>query len=121
MSVDVLIVDALESFRALLGARLEGLGCRVVGEAQNSKDGLEAFRRLRPRLCTLDLTMGDSPDFTAPDLFRKIREENPETAIIVVSVSPRHANAPQVLAVPRTACVVRSRSERSVRSSRPTS
>jgi DNA-binding NtrC family response regulator len=98
MSVDTLIIDDSESFAALLRAKLEHMGCTVVGISSSSKEGLQDFRDLRPRLVTLDLSMPDTADFAAVDLFATIRSEIPETAVVVISAQPRYANASQFLA-----------------------
>lgn len=89
MPVKTLIVDDSESFRALLRRRLETLGCWIVGEASGAREGLEIFHSEHPSLVTLDLMMPDEASFTAKDLFRSIRQENPDTVIVVISVGPR--------------------------------
>ena len=93
MAVDVMIVDDSEDFRYLLRRRLESYGCEVVAEAANARDGLELFRAKRPRLVTLDLMMPDAPEFVPQDLFRQIRIESPQTAVVIVSVQRAHINA----------------------------
>jgi two-component system, chemotaxis family, chemotaxis protein CheY len=93
VNVKTLLVDDSEPFRMLLRKRLEPIGCEIVAEASSSQEGLELFRQYNPQLVTLDLIMPDSPDFGSKALFEKIREENPETAIIVISVQSRYANA----------------------------
>lgn len=93
MAVDVMIVDDSEDFRGLMRKRLESYGCWVVAEAANAREGLALFRKTRPRLVTLDLMMPDSPDFMPYDLFRQIRRESPQTAIVIVSVQRATHNA----------------------------
>lgn len=97
MSVQTLIVDDSESFSEYLRTRLERMGCEIVGFAANSQEGLQAFRRLRPSLVTLDLSMPDPDDLTSLGLLKRIRAEAPETAVVVISVHPRHVNGPQFL------------------------
>lgn len=97
MGVETLIVDDSESFSSLLRMKLERIGCEVVGQASNSQEGFESFRSLRPRLVTLDLSMPDDPVFTSLSLLEKIRAEAPETAVVVISVHPRQANAAKFL------------------------
>ncbi len=74
------------------------MGCVVVAEAGCAQQGLEHFQALRPRLVTLDLMMPDDPSFTSKELFRKIREEAPETAVFMISVQRTGINAPGFLA-----------------------
>jgi two-component system chemotaxis response regulator CheY len=97
MAVEVMIVDDAEEFRYLLRRRLESCGCEVVAEAANAREGLDLFRAKRPRLVTLDLLMPDDPKFVPRDLFRQIRRESPQTAIVVMSVLRAHSNAPSFL------------------------
>src|ERR1700722_16612938 len=98
MPVTTLIVDDSVDFRALLRRRLEGIGCTILAEAGDSSKGLELFRSLKPQLVTLDLMMPDLPDFSARELFRTIRAESPETAVILMSTQPERANASTFLA-----------------------
>jgi two-component system, chemotaxis family, chemotaxis protein CheY len=91
--VEVMIVDDSEDFRYLLRKRLESYGCVVVAEATNAREGLDLFRAKRPRLVTLDLMMPDAPEFVPHDLFRQIRLESPQTAIVIVSVQRANTNA----------------------------
>ena len=97
MEVEVLIVDDSEEFRLLLRRRLEPYGCIVVAEASNAREGLELFHAKRPRLVTLDLLMPDDPAYTSLHLFRQIRREAPQTAIVIISVQAARANASNFL------------------------
>jgi two-component system chemotaxis response regulator CheY len=97
MAVEVMIVDDSEEFRYLLRKRLESYGCEVIAEAANAREGLDLFRAKRPRLVTLDLLMPDDPQFVPRDLFRQIRRESPQTAIVVISVLRANSNASSFL------------------------
>ena len=98
MPIETLIVDDSEIFRRILGARLESMGCEIVGEARTAAEGLDLFRSLSPRLVTLDLVMPGSEQLGADDLFTTIRKESPTTAIVVISTHSRDANAEHFLA-----------------------
>jgi len=98
MPLDTLIVDDSESFRRLLRARLESLGCQIVAQAANSEAALPLFRIHNPRLVTLDLVMTEADRFGAKQLFSTIRSESPETAILVISARSRHSDASSFLA-----------------------
>lgn len=89
MSVDVLIVDDSLPLRTLLKRRLETIGCRVVAEAGDAFEGLKLYRSEHPRLVTLDLMMPLVAQIDAKALFRTIRKESPETAVIVISAQPK--------------------------------
>jgi two-component system chemotaxis response regulator CheY len=98
MPVKTLIVDDSDTFRRILGARLERIGCQIIGEARTAAEGLDLFRARNPRLVTLDLVMPGSEQFSADDLFLTIRRESPPTAIVILSTHSRDANAEHFLA-----------------------
>ncbi|HUO05972.1 MAG TPA: response regulator [Candidatus Binataceae bacterium] len=89
MAVDVLIVDDSVPLRTLLKRRLETVGCTVVAEAGDAFEGLKLFRSAKPQLVTLDLMMPLVAQVDAKSMFRSIRKESPETAIIVISAQPK--------------------------------
>ena len=88
IAVNTLIVDDSSDTRAWLKVKLNGLGCTVVGEADNAAEGLRNFEALRPQLVTLDLVMPDIEGVTAMDLCRRISREDPDVAILVISARP---------------------------------
>ncbi len=109
MAVNTLIVDDSDSFRALLRKRLIAIGCWVAGEAGTAQEALTLFRDLQPDLVTLDVMMpGDDRGFTAKDLFVIIRKERINTAVVVISASPRVPTASQFLALGALAYVEKS-------------
>jgi two-component system chemotaxis response regulator CheY len=86
MPITALLIDDSEASRKLIGAELRQIGCAVVGEATKAADGLKLFTKLRPNLVTLDLMMPTKDNVGPLVLVRKIKNEDPKTAIIVVSV-----------------------------------
>jgi two-component system chemotaxis response regulator CheY len=108
MSVQTIIIDDSDSFRALLRKRLMGIGCWVVGEAGTAKAGLKMFHDLQPDLVTLDIMMPDEPDFTAKELFATIRRERPTTEVVIISSSPRVPTAAQFLGLGATSYMEKS-------------
>ncbi|HYA34822.1 MAG TPA: response regulator [Candidatus Binataceae bacterium] len=93
MAVNTLIVDDSVAFRSLLSKRLERIGCTILAEAGNARQALDLFHAIKPDLVTMDLMMPDEPSFTSRELFQTIRAESPKTAIIVISVQSKVANA----------------------------
>ncbi len=91
MSVRVLIIEDSAPMRSLLKRRLEQIGCQVVGEASDTAAGLDQFRALRPELITLDLVMPEGNGPNTKELFRAIRQEAPEVAVVVISARPKTA------------------------------
>jgi len=91
--IRTLIVEDSMPTRRMLRARLETLGCTVVGEAENPTQGLKLFRELDPQLITLDLIMPQVDDLNTERLFKIVREEKPETSVIVISSSSKALTA----------------------------
>jgi DNA-binding NtrC family response regulator len=91
--IKTLIVEDSMPTRRMLRARLETLGCVIVGEAENPNQGLKLFRELSPQIVTLDLIMPQFDDLNTEGLFKIIREEKPETSVIVISSSSKAMTA----------------------------
>lgn len=91
MSVRTLVVEDSASARAIIKQRLEAIGCEIVGTAADSSAALELVRELRPQLVTLDLIMQEPGSLHAQELFRIIRKEMPEVAVVVISAQSRTA------------------------------
>lgn len=53
----VLIVDDSRMSRRMLRTILENAGYSVIGEAENGRIGVEEYKKLRPDVTTLDITM----------------------------------------------------------------
>jgi two-component system, chemotaxis family, chemotaxis protein CheY len=87
--IKTLIVEDSLPTRRMLRARLETLGCAIAGEAENPSQGLKLFRELQPQIVTLDIVMPQVDDLTTEDLFKIIREEKPETSVIMISSSSK--------------------------------
>ena len=91
--IRTLIVEESIPTRRMLRARLETLGCTIVGEAENPTQGLKLFRELGPQIITLDLIMPQVDELNTEGLFKIIREEKPETSVIVISSSSKALTA----------------------------
>jgi DNA-binding NtrC family response regulator len=91
--VRTLIVEDSIPTRRMLRARLETLGCTIVGEAENPTQGLKLFRELAPEINTLDLIMPQVDDLNTEALFKIIREERPQVSVIVISSSSKAMTA----------------------------
>jgi two-component system chemotaxis response regulator CheY len=91
--IRTLIVEDSIPTRRMLRARLETLGCTIVGEAENPTQGLKLFRELDPQVVTLDLIMPQVDEFNTEQLFKTIREEKPDTSVVVISSSSKAMTA----------------------------
>lgn len=91
--IKTLIVEDSMPTRRMLRARLETLGCTIVGEAENPNQGLKLFRELDPQIVTLDLVMPQFDDLNTEGLFKIIRAEKPDTSVIVISSSSKALTA----------------------------
>jgi DNA-binding NarL/FixJ family response regulator len=80
----LVIVDDHELARAGLRSMLMGApGLEVVGEAANGREALALCRRLRPDLALIDVRM---PDLDGLATTRAIKQEYPETSVIIVTI-----------------------------------
>jgi len=88
MAVTVLIVDDSKTARETIRYHLSEIGCVVVGEAADAAEGLKLFRALKPDIITLDLMMPAKDGTDSMAAVRTMKGENPDVAIIIVSVLP---------------------------------
>ncbi|MBR1477074.1 MAG: response regulator [Lachnospiraceae bacterium] len=56
-NANILIVDDSRMSREMLRNILEKAGYNVVGEAANGEEGVEAYKKLKPDVVTMDITM----------------------------------------------------------------
>ena len=75
----IIVVDDDEAVRTWLKSLLVDLGCEVVGEAGNGRDGVELFEKERPDWVLLDLQMPEVDGSLAADL---IFVKQPDARII---------------------------------------
>jgi DNA-binding NarL/FixJ family response regulator len=91
----ILVADDHLVYRIGIRSLLETeMGFQVVGEAANSTDTVELYRKLRPDVLLLDLRMPHSGGIEA---VRAIRAEFPEARILVVTSYQTEEEVLQVL------------------------
>jgi DNA-binding NtrC family response regulator len=88
--VRVLIIDDSVFSRGVLRHHLECLSCAVVAEAENTLQALDLFHTVRPNLVILDVAVAQTGGISAMALFRIIRNEPPQTPVLVISGSAFH-------------------------------
>ena len=90
-----LTVDDHPLLREGIAAMLDGQAdLRLVGEANNGREALESFRRLRPDVTLMDLRM---PDMSGIEAITAIRAEFPQARIIVLTTYAGDAQAAAAL------------------------
>ncbi len=82
--IKVLVVEDEEMIRKgiVLTVNWEELDCKVVGEAANGLEGLEAVKALSPDLIITDIKM---PQMDGIEMLQKLREMGNNTYVIILS------------------------------------
>jgi two-component system chemotaxis response regulator CheY len=88
MPVKVLLVDDSPTTRRAIRYQLMDYGCRNFSEAENGAQALELLRHQYHDLITLDLMMPSLTSIATEQVFKKIREEFPDAAILIISSIP---------------------------------
>ena len=88
---DVLLREGLASL-------LEGSGFEVVGQSGNGPELIAVVREHRPELAVVDIRMPPTYSTEGLDAARVIREEFPDTAILVLSAHAEVEHAVDLLA-----------------------
>lgn len=70
--LNVLIVDDSLIIRKNVKKYITSLGHNVVGEAQNGAQAIEACKKLKPDLITMDITMPDMDGITAVKKYKSV-------------------------------------------------
>lgn len=82
MSKRVLIVDDAVFMRMKLRDILEKNGYEVVAEAQNGLEAIEKFKREKPDLVTMDITM---PEMDGVVALKEIKSQDKDAKVIMCS------------------------------------
>jgi two-component system, chemotaxis family, chemotaxis protein CheY len=86
--INALIVDDSPFARKIIRHHLIKLGCKIVGEAENASQGLKLFEQTKPDIVTLDVMMPEVEGIDTLALFRAMKRDAPDCAVLVVSVIP---------------------------------
>lgn len=82
MAAKVLIVDDAAFMRMLIKDILEKNGFEVIGEANNGIKAVELYKKEKPDVVTMDITM---PDMDGIEAVKAIRAFDPAAKIIMCS------------------------------------
>ena len=78
----VLIVDDAAFMRMMIKDILEKNGFEVVGEASNGIKAVEMYKKEKPEVVTMDITM---PDMDGIEAVKQIKEFDPAAKVIMCS------------------------------------
>jgi two-component system chemotaxis response regulator CheY len=78
----VIFVDDSSFMRSLLKGIVLRDGYELAGEAENGRDAVDLYKKIRPDLVTMDIVM---PDMDGIEAVKAIRVFDPEAKIIMVS------------------------------------
>jgi two-component system chemotaxis response regulator CheY len=78
----ILLIDDSNFIIKTTAEFLTSEGHEVVGSGNDGREGLQLYRNLKPDLVLLDLTM---PNEGGRECLRKIRDEDPNARVVVVS------------------------------------
>lgn len=84
----ILIVDDDQFMRFSLKTMLEKNGFEVVAEAENGAVGVEKYKKYKPDLVTMDITM---PEMEGTEALKLIREFDPDAKVVMVSAMGQEA------------------------------
>src|ERR1700690_4239059 len=93
--IRILSVDDHPLFREGVGAIINGQAdMSLAGTASNGREGIEAFRALKPDVTLMDLRL---PDLSGLDVMIAIRSEFPDARVIVLTTFERDMEAHRAL------------------------
>jgi two-component system chemotaxis response regulator CheY len=80
LKAKILIADDSANMRSILKDLLLRNGFDVAGEAENGKEVLELYEKIKPDVVTLDIMM---PEMSGIQALKEIKERYPESRIIM--------------------------------------
>lgn len=94
MAQTVLVVDDAIFMRTMIADILTQAGFEVVGEAENGRQAVELYGRLKPDLVTMDIVM---PELGGIDAVREIVAADPEARVLMCSAMGQQALVVQAI------------------------
>lgn len=78
----LMIVDDSHVMRKAIEKYLKDFNLEIVGSAENGRKGLVLFKKSRPDIVTLDITM---PEMDGLSLLDEIMKIDPDTRVIIIT------------------------------------
>jgi two-component system chemotaxis response regulator CheY len=78
----ILIVDDAAFMRLQIRTMLDKNGYTIVGEAKDGEDAVEKYKRLKPDIITLDITM---PIMNGVEALKQIMEFDKNANVLIIS------------------------------------
>lgn len=88
MNKSILVVDDAAFMRMMIKNILTKEGYNVVAEAENGKEAINLYSKLKPDLVTMDITM---PEMDGIESVKAIRQVDPDARIIMCSAMGQQA------------------------------
>ena len=88
MPLKALLVDDSPTVRKAIRYQLMLYGCRNFSEADNAGQALQLLHQERHELVTFDLMMPTLGGISSEQAFAQMRQEFPDTAIVIISSIP---------------------------------
>ena len=85
MGARILVVDDAAFTRGTMSEILKKGGYEVCGEAENGKEAVEMYKRLRPDVVTMDIVMPEIDGMDGIAALRKIIEIDPKARVLMVT------------------------------------
>ena len=82
MDPTILIADDAEFTRAMLRQIIEDMGWSVTGEAADGREAVALYRKFRPELVLLDITM---PHMDGTDALEAILADDPTARVVMIT------------------------------------
>lgn len=81
----IMIVDDAIFMRKMLSDILVKEGHQIAGEAENAKEAIKLYKKIKPDVVTLDIIMPDVDGINALQAIKDIVKEDPNANILMVS------------------------------------
>jgi two-component system chemotaxis response regulator CheY len=83
----VLIADDSKFMRKILSDILVKEGHQITAEAENGKEAIVFYRKLKPEVVTLDIVMPEVEGVNAISALEEIQREDPDAKVVIISAT----------------------------------